>query len=194
VPDLLFSGSRTANVRYLFPLVVDVDLAVVYLLYSKLVQARIPTASTWGTARWQALFVIILACRFASLAVSSQADTWWNKFDEKSIAVARIVNGTGHAVLVSDDYLVFALTLSNYLDPNIRVALKPRCYLCKIDSGDAPSPDLVERAKEAGSIFLLGPSRGLEARFEDLALGTAPNDRLRCIDVRSNCKSDLSLW
>jgi uncharacterized membrane protein len=194
LPDLLFSGSRTANVRYLFPLIVDVDLAVVYLLYLKLVQVRMPAATTWGTARWQALFVAILACRFASLAVSSQADTWWNKFDEKSIAVAKIVNSTGRAVLVSDDYLVFALTLSNYLDPSIRVALKPRCYLCNVAAGEGPAPELVERAKEAGPIFLLGPSQGLEARFEDLALGSASNDRLRCIDVRSNCKSDLSLW
>jgi uncharacterized membrane protein len=189
VLDLLSGGSTTRNARYFFPLYLDLDLALAYLISVNL------SAGARTRSVWQAVFLAVLAGRFASIAASSQAETWWNKLNERSISVARAIDETKRPLLVSDNYVGWALSLSNYLAPSVRVAIRPRCYLCHADAA-APVPlDDIAVTGRVSDLFLLGPSKQLQARA-DSALGRLPPPRPlnHCIDVRDDCASALRLW
>lgn len=191
LPDLLFSGLRTAGTRYFMPFYVMVDVALVGL-FSMQTDAKL--ASVRGKPVWVAIFVVVLAGRVASCAVSAQAETWWNKLDEKSIAVARAINAASRPVLVGDNYVGYALSLAGYLDPKVKVELRPRCYLCTAQAQPGVDVVMLKKNSPDDTLFGLGPSVTLQNELGGARSAGVPTARYRCIDVRSNCTSSLALW
>jgi uncharacterized membrane protein len=191
LPDLIFSGLRTAGTRYFMPFYVMVDVALVGLFW---LQGNPKFASVRGKPLWIAVFAVVLAGRIASCAVSARSETWWNKFDEKSIAVARVINAANRPVLVSDNYVGYALSLSGYLDRGVRVALRPRCYLCTARAQPGVGIARLNAIGPGDTIFGLGPSPALQDELRGRRSHGPATAPYRCIDVRSNCTSSLALW
>lgn len=175
IPDLIGGGVRSCQTRYFVPLFLAIDATLAWLLAEK-IDGRLESKP------WSAVLGLVLAARIVSCLAFSGVDTWWNKLGQQSIAVAAAINERPRAMLVSDSYAVWALSIAEYLRPDVRVRLQPSCYLCDRKR----MKTTLEPIDYSGSIFLLGPSAELQSNYRSIAY--------ECIDVRSNCKSDLSLW
>jgi len=188
--DMLFSGSRTQNVRYFFPFYLSIDLAITYLIFSKIAA---PNAALRQAGVGQLLLIAILAGRLASCVASSGAETWWNKLEENDIALARTINASDRPFVISDNYISWAVSLGIYLDPKTRVELHPRCYLCS----DARPGDMSLAAIAPSNnfaVFLLGPSAQLQERVQALLRGAGSKESYACIEIRRNCTSSLQMY
>jgi uncharacterized membrane protein len=188
--DLLFSGMLTAQTRYFIPAFLAADLALVGLF-----GAVLASASFGRTARiWSAVFALVLLGRISSCAVSSQATSWWNDFDERSIAVAQTINASAKPLFVSDNYISYVLSVAEYLRPDIPVSVRASCYLCSMKSVTVVGADFGEQLRRSSDVYLLGPSQVLQARVEGSLERSRGRARYWCIDIRKNCAGELRLW
>jgi uncharacterized membrane protein len=187
---LLSAGVRLAPIRLLIPFFLAADLALVVLFETTVASPQVPL-----TRRriWAAAFVLIAGAKLSQCVLSSRAETWWNTLEQQSISVAQIVNRSQHPVLVDDNYLVYALALSEYLKPDVRVVLSPRCYLCA-DAPDRKVTLAIGRQQRFGDVFLLGPSLELQAQARQVQSTAADRAHYYCINVFQNCASSLQLF
>jgi uncharacterized membrane protein len=144
LPDIIFGGIRSAKSRYLIPSYLGIQLAVAYLLATQL-----RSWGSWQHKLWQIVAVALLSSGVLSCAISSQAETWWNKergsFNSK---IARIINQTTAPLVISnlsDASLANVLSLSYMLNPNSRFQL-------------VVSPNIPNILRNYDRIFLYGPS------------------------------------
>ena len=191
LPDLLFGGQRTAITRYFLPLFVAIDLAL-----ASLASETILSELTLPAARrnWLIAFALIFSAKIGSCALSSQAHTWWTKANMRSFAVAATLNHAPNALLISDNYIVWAIALSEYLDPHMAVALKPRCYLCASRSTGEIDLRGLSSSGGIGTAFLLGPSAALQSKVKAIIDVERHPPAYECIDIRNNCAGGLSLF
>jgi uncharacterized membrane protein len=122
LPDLIWGGIRSAKSRYLIPSYLGLQLAVAYLLATQL--------SSWDSRRqklWQILAVALLSSGVLSCAISSQAESWWNKeWGYQNPKIARIINQATAPLVISnlsEANLAHLLSLSYLLNPNSRFQL-----------------------------------------------------------------------
>jgi hypothetical protein len=98
------------------------QLALAYLL-----AARIHSANFIQRVIWRAVFVFVICAGILSAAISSQAETWWNKAGSNHIPkVARVINQFSRPLVISDRYGLNPgnlVSLSYLLDPKIRLRL-----------------------------------------------------------------------
>jgi uncharacterized membrane protein len=191
VPDLLLGGDRTANVRYFMPLFVAVDLALIDVLLGTVLAQRAPRVSQ---RMWAGVFALVVVAKLGSCVLGARASTWWSDYNNGSIAVAAILNRASAPLVLGDDYIVWSLSLSEYADPRIRVALDPQCYLCH--APQRANADLARRARvdSVKSVYLVAPSRRLQHDVDVVLAGRHPVPPSLCIDVRQTCTSGVSLW
>jgi uncharacterized membrane protein len=182
-----FGGQRVHNPRYFMPVFLYLDFFFVGFFSSSAWTVR-----RSRTALAYALLVVVLLARGVSAAESAQAPTWWNKMHDNSISVASAVNRTEHPVIVSDAYLVYALALSNYLRPGVRVALRPSCYMCSDRTPPRVDATLLPRGHYS-DLFALGPSPRLQRLLRTLIAEREPAVAYHCINVRDNCVSALNI-
>jgi uncharacterized membrane protein len=187
---LVSSGVRLSPVRLLIPFFLAADLALVVLFGTTVASPDVPPAQR---RLWAAVFALIVGAKLSQCALSSRATTWWNTLEQNSMSVAQVIDRSQHPLLVDDNYLVYALALSEYLKPDVRVALSPRCYLC----ADAPHRGLTlanVHPLRFSDVFLLGPSRGLQAQVRQAKRTASDRPYYHCIDVIHNCPSSLHLF
>jgi uncharacterized membrane protein len=187
LPDLIWTGARSSQVRYFLPFFIALDLALAALICTKCFGDQ-----SIGLARrvWQAGFALIIAARICSCFASLESTTWWTKYSIRSVEVAKVVNSTAEPLLVSDDYLVWSLALAEYLDPTTAVAISPSCYLCT--QRYHPLPDLTVLANAARPVFLLGTSDSLQAQV-NAAIADKPDPTVRTIRIFEGSANDLKL-
>jgi uncharacterized membrane protein len=128
--DLMTGGFLSTAPRYLIPSYLGIQIAVAYLLASKI---------TWSfnsirqQKLWQFLIVALLSCGVLSCAISFPAEVWWNKFmDTYNPQVARIVNQASHPLVISDTKIPGSvLSLSRLLSPKVQLQLvsQPKTFL-----------------------------------------------------------------
>jgi len=184
--DLVFSGQRVRQIRYFIPCYLFVDYLVVGVL-----AAQTGIRSGLRVWPWYVAFCVLLLSRVLSCAVSSRAVTWWSTEWDNSIAVAQVVNQSPKPVLISEQYLLYALVLANYLRPDITVVLRPQCYLCDLPP-ERVTARMLPRSPFADA-FALGPSPRLQYLIRKWSGDVRVRARYRCINVRRNCKSDLNV-
>ncbi len=150
LPDLIFGGNR-ATLRFLTPLILGIQLAVAYLLATKISQQR-----EWREHKtWQIVTIILLSSGILSCAVSSQTEVWWNKhLNTSNPAIADIINKTPHPLLISDDQMAYILTFSYLLDPKVKLAIQPRCYTCNLNSKVGVKPYIPQIPDGFSDVFL----------------------------------------
>lgn len=120
--DLIRGGGRSTAVRYLIPFYLGIQLAVAFLLASKM---TVFSHSVGQQRQWRTIFGLVLCGGIVSCMVSLPAQAWWNKFvDYYNPQVAEIVNQTPHPLIISDTKIPGSiLSLSHLLAPEVRLQL-----------------------------------------------------------------------
>jgi uncharacterized membrane protein len=193
VHDLLFSGMLTVQTRYFTPAFLAADLALVGLFDAVLDSSM--TGAVMQARTWNVIFVAVLLGRISSCAISSQATSWWNDFDEHSITLARTINASPRPVFLSDNYISYVLSVAEYLRPDVPVNVRSACYLCTSAVITAQADrDFSAELRVSTDVYALGPSQTLQTGLESSLNHSAKRPRYWCIDVRKNCLSTLRLW
>ncbi|RMH71114.1 MAG: hypothetical protein D6680_22220 [Cyanobacteria bacterium J007] len=150
LPDLFSGGQRSGVARYLFPSYVSIQIALAYLFARRLQGSPPP----WRYF-WRGLLALVLTAGVLSCAVSSQAQTWWNKYScYYNAEVAAIVNRSPNPLVVSSQARVSRLvSLSYLLGPHTRYML----------AAEGEIPKAIDRE---GEIFLFRPSQALFDRLQ----------------------------
>jgi uncharacterized membrane protein len=200
--DLLLSGTRTGVPRYFMPLFIGIDLCLTYVFAKMITQERKPKM----LVVWLSLAVVVLGARFVSCVAGSQARTWWNKGEMNSIGVAESINSDASALLISDGFLQSALSVAQYLRPDVVILVRPLCYLCHLPPGKFDQAALDFATADSRRVtFALGPSRMLMGQLSRALRSNANPNNYTCIDDKSadwlrgtasvnGCKSSLHLW
>ncbi|MGB3668588.1 MAG: glycosyltransferase family 39 protein [Phormidesmis sp.] len=121
-PDLVIGGRRSSVTRYLIPAYLCIQIAVAYLL-SQLLTSRRPShySSAVGRSIGRSATAVLLVAGLISCLASIPSDTWWHKKNSHlNPEVARTVNQTPGALLISSDNnanLGEILSLSHSLNP-----------------------------------------------------------------------------
>lgn len=118
--DLIKGGQLLTVTRYLFPALIGLQLAVVYLL-----------SVYWQQRRRLAvgLLAVILSVGIASCSTYSQANSWWNKvLNANYHQVAALINQSPQPLVIADAYSynpASVIALSYLLKPNTDLLLLP---------------------------------------------------------------------
>jgi uncharacterized membrane protein len=154
LPDLMYGGIRSVTHRYLIPYFLGIQLAVAYLLATKLSSVSFSKRQIWQTIVAVAISSGILSCSF-----NVQAETWWNKFFTNNfVKIAHILNESNRPLLITNlDPGV--LNIGNMLSLSYLVQPKVRFQLFN-------EPNLPKISVAAGDVFLFNPSKTLRAEAE----------------------------
>jgi uncharacterized membrane protein len=124
LPDVILGGIRSTKARYLFPTYLGMQIAVAYLLATKIRALGVPS---WKRQVWKVLTLVLLTGGVLSNAVSSQAETWWTKeWGRENPAIARRILRAPQPLVVSDISEVSLgniLSMSHLLEPKVRLQL-----------------------------------------------------------------------
>ncbi len=162
LPDLLLGGMKSGGGnRYLAPSYLGIQLAVAYLLSTKMNCGHLARRTIW-----QAITAFVIVCGIVSCTISSQAETWWTKpISYYNPRVARIINQEQHplVVVVAMDDL---LSLSHLLDPKVRICV-------------VTNYDIIQISEGFSDVFVFKPSPLLRKKFE-----TNDNFIMKEVDTR----------
>ena len=121
LPDVISGGRRSTIPRYQLPSYLGIQLAVSYLLSTKLSSI---SASLWHQKLWRLITVALISCGVISCGFIAQSTTWWTKYtDYYNADVARVINQSTSPLLCSDSSPNRILAISHLLDPNVRIKL-----------------------------------------------------------------------
>jgi uncharacterized membrane protein len=121
LPDLILGGRRSVRTRYLFPCYLGIELAVAYLLTT-----QITISLKWRQKFWQIVTLLLISGGVISGAISSQAETAWNKNRSATKyypKIAQVINQTKSPLVISDGSETDILSLSHLLAPNVKLLL-----------------------------------------------------------------------
>ncbi|NDJ22956.1 glycosyl transferase family 39 [Nostoc sp. B(2019)] len=171
VSDFLLETQRSAVSRYLISCFPGVQLAVGYLLATKILNRQ---------RLWGGVMVALVTCSVVSCTVSAFSDTWWSNIPSHFNAeMGRRVNAVSSPVLLSDGgydgtNLGDLLSLSYLLDDDVRLVLfgqPPQLEISNVKSllsGNSetflfrPSPQLVQAIESKyGQLMQVVPDGGL---------------------------------
>ena len=157
LPDLILGGKRSAVSRYLISCFPGVQLAVAYLLASKVKSQQ---------RFWQVVLALVFTASIASCTVSAFSDTWWSKdLSYFNAEVAKNINKDAMAnrsikdtIVISDRGNDFTnmgdlLSLSYLLDKDVRLMLLSQ------------SPDM-ELLNKYSAPLVFRPSEKLRSAFK----------------------------
>jgi len=152
LPDFVL-GRRYATTRFLTPCILGIQLSIVYLLASKTTSLSV---SNQRQKLWQIVAALLVSGGVISCAISSQAESWWNKApaDNKyNSHIAYLVNQATQPLLIKDGDLIPLYTLSYLLEPKVKFQLV----------AESDIPEIPEGFSE---VFLLKPSESLRSGLE----------------------------
>ena len=154
LPDLISGGYRSTMARYLTPCYIGIQLAVAYPLATQLN----PISTRWQHRFWHFVTLALVSGGVLSCAVSSQAETWWNKrttsYDD--LQVAPIINKASSPLLISesgDNAVGSGFALSYLVEPKVRFLFVFKSQIPKIPDGFS-------------NVFLYEPSNNLKSALE----------------------------
>jgi len=102
IQDFLLGGYRSTIARYFVPCYLGIHLSLAYLFARKIQPLNIHIHYLTNQL-WKLCFVTILIGGIISGAISSQAESWWNKIYQYSwdhVLISKIVNQTSHPLLI----------------------------------------------------------------------------------------------
>ncbi len=124
IPDFISGGVRSQVPRYLIPCYLGLQLAVSYLLATQIFS----TLTIGRQKLWQLVMLTLISAGVISIAIISQAETWWYKdLNLYTPQVVAIVNQTPQPLLITSCQSTWPLgdemALSHRLDPKVRLLL-----------------------------------------------------------------------
>ena len=183
VPDLLLGGIRSVMPRFQIPVLLGIELAVAYLLATKISVPPIRQQKLWQIAMLALISSGVISC-----TISSQSDLWWNKyFNTDNLPISRIVNQSKSPLLISDarstSSFLTILSISHVLEPKVKIQLLPPVK---------SSTNIPKIANNFTDVFLLTPSKELREGIEK-----QQNFQVESVYDGSKLnpvKSDIFLW
>lgn len=150
--DVISGGQRSTIGRYLIPGYLGIQIAVAYLLITQITSSSI---KYWQQKFWQLVMIVLFSLGIISCAVSSEAETWWNKYSSYyNPSVAEIINESAQPLVISSQKRVSRITSLTYeLEPKVRILL--------VDGKKIP--DLINGFSD---VFLFRPSGELQSELE----------------------------
>ncbi|MFB2893706.1 glycosyltransferase family 39 protein [Aerosakkonemataceae cyanobacterium BLCC-F50] len=129
LPDLIPGGIRSTIPRYLIPCYLGIQLAVAYLIATKISNFKFP-------GYWRLLLIAILSVSLLSCQISSPAKTWWTKYGSYyNPEVAQIVNQSPNPLVITMPYGPRILALSYLLHPQVHIQFIDETKILKIPNG-----------------------------------------------------------
>lgn len=175
--DLILGGRRLSGyARYLIPTYLGLQLAVAYLLTTKITSS---TVNTWRQKFWQLVAIGVFSAGVLSCTLSSQAEVWWNKGLDQgkfTIPIARIVNQANSPLLITDTPIGELIPLSRRLDPKVKILWGDRLKLA-------------QHPKNYSNLFAFLPSKELQERLKK-----EYKYKLKPVFLNSEVTYDTRLW
>lgn len=172
LPDLMLGGIRSSATRYLVPCYLGIQLAVAYTLSGWMGYLPLPSSKPVGAnpcvspphpfkkgrVFWQQIgrFVMIalVSGGILSCAMSSQAESWWNKYGSyHNPQIARIINQEPRPLVMASAYVPRVFSLSYLLEPKVQIQFVTAANLSGTPEGFS-------------EVFLYRPSEELKFRLE----------------------------
>lgn len=168
VPDIVQGGRRSTNPRYLVPCYVGIQLAVAYLLSTK-ISTNLDNFKHQKS--WKIAIIALFSAGVISAGVSSQADMWWNKGSgwlRAEVEVAKIVNEATNSLIVSDANIAYIMPLSHRLQPKVELLIAPSCYTSCYQNQDLAlaKPTIPTIPNGFSQVFLYRPSSVLRSQIQ----------------------------
>lgn len=164
LPDLLFGGFRTTFHRFLIPSYLGIQLAIVYLLASKIM-----FINAWQQWSWRLLMIILLLGGILSCLINSSAVIASTKrlgyMGYYNYQVAHIINQSINPLFISDGFC--AVSLSHLIEPKVKFQIEPVCYICNLRKSLIFQPKKPKISNEFSDIFYLHTSNKLQALLEE---------------------------
>lgn len=161
LPDLILGGQRSLTMRYLIPSYLCIQIAVAYLLATKISSSRLEQQKYW-----RLLGFVLVTSGILSCMTSAQADTWWNKGSSaENPQVARIINQKEHPFLMNDTKVGRVISLSYLLSSKVYFQLKPKCHTCHLAASEVTFSRF-ELPAGYSDIFLYKPSDEMLNEFK----------------------------
>jgi uncharacterized membrane protein len=156
LPDLISGGTRTTAMRYFVPMYLGFNLAITYLLSRKLEIA--PPASVLQQRLWRGVTIALVSCGVLSCVLIAQSDRWWSKMiSNNNPAAAQLINQSERPLVISDASSGDLFSLSYYLDPKVKLLIRPQCYTCHINRDLADVPFTPEIPTGYSDVFYYQP-------------------------------------
>ncbi|MBZ8181848.1 glycosyltransferase family 39 protein [Oscillatoria salina] len=115
IPDVIMGGQRSTIFRYLLPSFVSIQIAVAYLLATKI---TFDFRQKWKSIFWKLLAVTIIFAGTLSCFQVIQAEAWWNKYREYyHYQIAKVVNQAERSLVICAWF--DCMTLSHVVDSNV---------------------------------------------------------------------------
>ncbi|MGD1809502.1 glycosyltransferase family 39 protein [Dapis sp. BLCC M126] len=131
IPDLISGGQRSTIPRYLIPAYLGIQLSVAYLLGTKLSDLTNQIQHKF----WQVVTITVISLGIISCGISSQAETWWNKYSSYYDAqVAKIINQTSQPLIISNHSGRLAI-LGYMLRPDVKILFIEEPEVPKVPKG-----------------------------------------------------------
>lgn len=141
--DLIYGGQRSSIPRYLIPCYLGIQLAVAYLVSKKIAANKL----------WSIIAVVIISGGVVSCAISSQSETWWNKYSSYyNPPVARIINQKNQPLVIGSN-AIRVTSLSYLLKPKVKIML-------------VKEPNVPKITGKFSDLFLFRPAKTLKSGLE----------------------------
>lgn len=166
LPDVILGGIRSTKARYLFPTYLGMQIAVAYLLATKISALEVPS---WKRQVWKVLTVVLLTGGVLSNAVSCQAETWWTKeWGRENPAIARSIDRAPQPLVVSEISEVSLgniLSMSHLLEPKVRLQLVLLDSEARSRAQLFDTPTIPNISSGFSDVFVYGRSQKFSAKL-----------------------------
>ena len=157
LPDLVLGGRRSILARYMIPFYLSIQLAIAYLLSSKIF-VSLPNQRQ---KLWQFILVILISGGILSCVISSQSESSWTKrTNSYNRQFSQLINQASHPLLLSElsrtppYHSIFKqASLSHKLEPKVQFKFIVENTLPDIPQGFS-------------DVFLIDPSEELKGKIE----------------------------
>jgi uncharacterized membrane protein len=152
LPDLFVGGFRSLVPRYLIPCYLGVQLAIAYLLATKLTDI---SSNNQPKKLWSLIMVVVFSGSVLSCLISFQSDVAWSKDLGKNIpAVARILNQATSPLLIGSPSVTQLLSLSYSVGAKLHLLVEPQCRIDCVDYKPDDKTHLPKIPKRFSDVFL----------------------------------------
>lgn len=169
LPDVILGGIRSTKTRYLFPTYLGIQIAVAYLLATKIGAARLPNSKPQV---WKVVTVLLLTGGVLSGAVSSEAEIWWTKeWGAENTVIARSINLAAKPLVVSD---ISEVSLGNVLSISHLLESKVRLQLFNLNPQIPSQIELLDKSRLTGifddfsDVFVYGRTKAFSVKLANI--------------------------
>lgn len=153
VGDLATNSRSLGHARYIVPSYFGLQLSVAYLFANQL-NAR--SLALWQKNAWRLILALLVTGGILSCWISSQAETWANKYNSNQQPIARIVNQCDRPLIISDSTFAQVLSLSHWLDSKVKLQLLNQTKISQ----------LTDDFSNYSDTFLFKPSKNLKETID----------------------------